>query len=400
LLPLAARGGESSAEGQPISDKMAVVQLDLLLQHLFKPKPGDKTPLMTWVLDKREHESNETVRYSVTIAPLNRTFTSRWLDSGVKAKREAAQKALGRRLGDNSLGDVRATLSQILRNALDGKDFSTETTQVQGGFQSSLQFPEDLFAPESPPERKTFEGQGKSKQEAIRSAARAALCFVCVSIAVFPALKALSDGAKKAKGGLGRGSSTVILGNFNAAASEEAIRTQLEQFGKVTDLELKRGKSQCRGSATYEHRLSAWTASRILDRSPVDDRIVFVKQRAEVAKVPGRRPTMKTWGVATSPDTVLFYSNAPYTESWTSMLDRFKKVGDVKAFRYWVDPETQKSRGRGTLGFASVAAAKEALEKLHGMQIGDRQLQVEFYKKHEKQATETVAAASEVAIAA
>lgn len=394
LSALAARGGESVKEALGLQSdiplKRAVGELDFLLQHLFRPQPSEKASLVEWSMDEKNEDSNpngKAYQASLTIVPLNQTFRSGWVDSGIKANKEAAQSALSHRLGDNSLGDVQAALSQILRNALDGEDLSMEVQEAAGGFQSTVGLPAKLFAGDAPPEALVFMGEGKSKQEARQSAAWKALLYLCGCIGALPALKALSDGAKKARSStLGKGSSTVLFGNFNPEASEESIRQRFEQFGKVTDLELKKGKSRIKGSATYEHRLSAWIAPRIMDRSAVDGHAIFVTQRGAKVDVLGRLGSQISWGKVTSPDSVLFYKNAPFKESWTDMLGRFQEVGDVKSFRFWVEEKTRKSKGSGTIGFASPKAAKEALERLQGMDIDDRKLEVQFYKKHEKTA--------------
>jgi len=382
---LAARGGEAAGEAPSstvaeeglIDAKRAVPELDLLLQHVFRPQPRDQTSLMEWSLERREDDSGKIHRASVTIVPLNRTFVGPWSTSGVKAKAATAQVALKNRLGDNHLGDAQATLSQVLRNAFDGEDARIDVAEAEGGFLATLHLPVKIAS-----QGGSFEGTGKSKQEAKQSAAHAALAYICASIAVLPALKALSEGVKK-RGELGRGSKTVVIGNLPPEVSEEDIRERLQEFGKVATLEIKRGKSRSKGSATYEETLSAWAASRMLNRCALDGHVVSVEQRGAKVNVPGRRDTAMSWGKATSPDSVLFYKNAPFNESWTSMLERFREVGDVTSFRYWVDPKTRKSRGSGTIGFASPKAARDALQRLQEMEIQGRKLQVELYKKHE-----------------
>mmetsp|Transcript_5551 Transcript_5551/g.14772 ORF Transcript_5551/g.14772 Transcript_5551/m.14772 type:complete len:446 (-) Transcript_5551:33-1370(-) len=384
---LAARGGEDFKEALglqgEISAKRAIGELDMLLQHVFKPHPLKQASLVEWTRELKQEPSKTVHQAFLKIVPLNRTFHSGWKDSGAKARDAAAQSALGLRLGNNELGDVQGALSHILRNALGGDDISIETEGAADKWRAALQLPARLFPAGCPPDKQRFEGKGSNKQEVKQSAAWKALLFLCASIGTLPALQALGGRTRTPGSMVGRGSSTVLFGNFNPEASEQSIRERFEQFGKVTAFELKKGKSRSKGSATYEHKLSAWVAPRIMDRSPIDDHVVYVTQRAAQVNVPGRSQPQRSWGKATSPDSVLFYNNAPFKESFSSMLSRFREVAEVKSFRYWVDEETQESRGRGTIGFASARAAQEALERMQGMEIDGRKLEVEFYKKHE-----------------
>ncbi|KAF8518903.1 hypothetical protein JB92DRAFT_3087925 [Gautieria morchelliformis] len=75
---------------------------------------------------------------------------------------------------------------------------------------------------------------------------------------------------------------------------------------------------------------------------------------------------------------VVFVGNVPYNMSEDTLIDVFKKVGQVVGFRLVFDRETGKPRGYGFCEFADHETAQSAVRNLNNVDCGGRPLRIDL----------------------
>ncbi|KAJ7058563.1 hypothetical protein C8F01DRAFT_1148566 [Mycena amicta] len=75
---------------------------------------------------------------------------------------------------------------------------------------------------------------------------------------------------------------------------------------------------------------------------------------------------------------VVFVGNVPYKISEDALIDVFKSVGQVVAFRLVFDRETGKPKGYGFCEFADHATALSAVRNLNNTDVGGRSLRIDL----------------------
>jgi len=376
-----------------ISAHKAQGELDVLLAHL------GVTP--EWKIERHPEEASFQARVTTL---QNRTFASSWQDSEDEAKTEVAQAILQNRLGGH-LGDARQTLEGLVKASTSGKLLSIEMDEPEDQRpHARLRLPDEVFGSVEPPEGLVFEGQGENNVVAIQSAAFQALLYICAYIGFLPVLLALGKRSR----GTGSGSRFLDFSHFSPETSKDDIRGIFEQFGKLEAFELTEDDSkegQLVGTATYENSVCAWTAARMLDRSTLDDSIIFAGQRAEKkeVKTSGKKskvtktslkkkkekkktdtsfPNLSKFSKASSDE--LFFRNAPLSESKADLLTLFQQAGNISHIRLLKDPMNGEPVGSGYVRFGSDEIAQKALKQFADMDLKGQKLDVTFCKKSTK----------------
>jgi len=418
LVARAARGGEEK-QAVVISADRAENELDKLVRRSFEAKDGEK--VLEWSVVVNDGSDSKVdadvaegaVRARVRVLPVNQTFSSDWMASENEAKAVLVQRVLRNRLGAQ-LGNARSIVHEVVDRALGRNPSLTfnETAFPVGPNEVNVVLPDGLFEGGSGPGDLVFEGEGATTRDRIQSVALKALLYICAYISLLPPLKKLSETSPFSKTKLRRGTNRVVLKHLSPDTSADSVREQLAQFGTVEDLALKEGSGE--GSATYEHRVSAWIAERMLHRSALDDRIISVEQEQEKVKAappapkepaaskkkesrthdkkrtpkpPVEKGTPKAPKpsvekqpkrpdlVYTSRDCMIKYEGA-YEATYTEMREHFAQVGHVVVLNYRVDQKTGMGNGKGYVMFGSPEAASEAMKKLQDLKVKGRLLKM------------------------
>ena len=72
----------------------------------------------------------------------------------------------------------------------------------------------------------------------------------------------------------------------------------------------------------------------------------------------------------------LYVGNLPYSTDEQQLRDLFEEVGEITSVAIVTDRQTGRSRGFGFVEMETQEAADEAIERLHGYTLDDRDLVV------------------------
>lgn len=78
------------------------------------------------------------------------------------------------------------------------------------------------------------------------------------------------------------------------------------------------------------------------------------------------------------PSRVVFVGNIPWDRTETELIEVFRSVGPVVAFRLLFDRDTGKSRGYGFCEYEDEETASSAIRNLNGYDLGGRQLRIDY----------------------
>lgn len=87
----------------------------------------------------------------------------------------------------------------------------------------------------------------------------------------------------------------------------------------------------------------------------------------------------QSFGDQTSPESdTLFVGNIAFSANEDSLHEAFADHGSILGIRLPTDPESGRPKGFGYVQFSSVDEAREALNSLHGADIGGRPIRLDF----------------------
>jgi len=80
----------------------------------------------------------------------------------------------------------------------------------------------------------------------------------------------------------------------------------------------------------------------------------------------------------------LYVGSLPYSTTDDELRETFAQVGEVTSATVVTDRETGRSRGFGFVEMASAEDAQKAIDKLHGSDMGGRNLTVNIARPREE----------------
>ncbi len=81
-----------------------------------------------------------------------------------------------------------------------------------------------------------------------------------------------------------------------------------------------------------------------------------------------------------TPGTQLFVNNLSFDTNWTELKDHFRQCGDVDRVDVIEGPDGRK-KGFGTVRFFNAKDAQNAIERLNGVELQGRELEVRIDNK-------------------
>ncbi|KAH7627545.1 hypothetical protein B0T09DRAFT_347213 [Sordaria sp. MPI-SDFR-AT-0083] len=165
---------------------------------------------------------------------------------------------------------------------------------------------------------------------------------------------------------------TAFVRNIVFDATEEHLKGAFEKFGDVTDVFLAkdaRGLSKGYGFVTFATKEALEEACSQVDGSFWHGRRISVEPRKE------RAPR---GGANGEPSSCLFIGNIPYETTDAELNNIFIGIDGLKDVRVAVDRATGWPRGFAHADFVDVEAAVNALEKLQGVQLGERTVKLDY----------------------
>ncbi|KAK0730751.1 hypothetical protein B0H67DRAFT_48842 [Lasiosphaeris hirsuta] len=167
-------------------------------------------------------------------------------------------------------------------------------------------------------------------------------------------------------------------------ATEEHLKTAFEKYGEVVQAHIvrdPRGLSKGYGFVYFATAAQMQAACSNVNGSFWHGRRVTCIPRMPKEKV---RPSPDI------PTSTLYVGNIPYETTDAELNAIFRDLDNVTDIRIAVDRTTGWPRGFAHADFADVESARIAHDKLSGVQIGERQLIIDFsegYKKNSRAPT-------------
>merc|ERR1719277_1958758 len=220
--------------------------------------------------------------------------------------------------------------------------------------------------------------------------------------------KGSSKGAVKGSGkGKGGGKCRLFFRNVLFETTAGYLMGLFKRFGYVVDLNLWKspdGRSRGCGSVEYGSAAEARAAIQGLDGFEVDGRPMLVEEEDENRPGAGEKAidnkggdhkggghkgggckgqwkgdSGKSWGSGGKQQgpVKVFFKNLLFETPGGFMMKLFKTFGRVVEFDLWKGPDG-RSKGMGTVEFASHAEAREAIQQLDGAEVDGRVIACSF----------------------
>ncbi len=168
-----------------------------------------------------------------------------------------------------------------------------------------------------------------------------------------------------------RGNSSVYVGNLHFETSWQDLKDHMRAAGNVDQADIltgEDGRSKGCGIVQYQNAASAARAIRELQNTVIHGRPIFVREDREAGK-----------GQANAQ---LFVGNLSYDTTWKELKDHFRQCGDVERAEVMEMPDgTGRSKGWGTIKYARARDASVAINKLNGVELMGRNLEVRLDNK-------------------
>lgn len=204
-----------------------------------------------------------------------------------------------------------------------------------------------------------------------------------------------SSGGGYQKGGH-HGSTSVYVGNLAYETSWQDLKDHMRGAGNVDQaniLQQEDGTSKGCGIVVYQNARDASRAIRELQGTMVHGRPIFVREdREQGGRGGGRRGRGGGRGRGyggrggynnrkpVTPGTQLFVNNLSFDTNWTELKDHFRQCGDVERVEVIEGPDGRK-KGFGTVRFYNAKDAQNAIERLNGVELQGRELEVRLDNK-------------------
>lgn len=193
-----------------------------------------------------------------------------------------------------------------------------------------------------------------------------------------------------------RAGTSVYVWNLSYDTSWQTLKDHMRQAGNVdqaTILTGSNGESIGCGVVVYQRPQEAQRAIRELQNSEIDGRVMYVREdRVQSGGGRGRgrgygyggrghfggrgrggRGSYSSGGGASGCQ--LYVGNLSFTTSWRELKDHFRQCGQVDRVEVMEYPDGKK-KGFGTVRFFKEEDAQEAIEKLNGVELQGRDLEV------------------------
>ncbi|KAI1488260.1 RNA-binding domain-containing protein [Biscogniauxia mediterranea] len=166
---------------------------------------------------------------------------------------------------------------------------------------------------------------------------------------------------------------TIFVSNMTFDATDAHLREAFTKFGEITAINIgrdARGLSRGFGFVTFSTKEAADRAVLEAHKSFWHGRRINVDHRKEQsARAPGE---------VSDPTSSLYIGNIPYETSDADLNRLFRELDGVKDVRVAVDRNTGWPRGFAHADFDSVESCIKAYEKLSQIQVGGRQLRLDY----------------------
>lgn len=156
-----------------------------------------------------------------------------------------------------------------------------------------------------------------------------------------------------------------------------------------------RGKSRGMATVEFENKQDVAEAISKFDKTVMEGREIFVRQdypppddkrkdgerngRREERAARDKREKVDS-APAPPPGTELFVGNLPYSTTWQQLKDMMRNAGEVVRADV-MQTKFGKSRGFGTVLFATIAEAQNAIDKYNRHRIEGREIEVRFSRE-------------------
>jgi RNA recognition motif-containing protein len=190
-------------------------------------------------------------------------------------------------------------------------------------------------------------------------------------------------------------SARLYVGNLAWQVAWQDLKDYFKQCGNVVRADVMKnseGRSKGCGLVEFETVEDAQEAMERLNDTELKGRRIFVREDREPNHEDGRaarpprefqsaRPAAErrprrepSEGSANSQN--VFVGNLPWDITWQQLKDLFRANGLEVAHSEVMENSNGRSKGYGIVKFSSVGAAKEAVEKMQGQELGGRTLQI------------------------
>jgi len=196
------------------------------------------------------------------------------------------------------------------------------------------------------------------------------------------------------RGGSGPGpaanSGKIFFQNVAFETTPKYLELLFQRHGKLKDFHLwtdDEGRSRGMGIVHYEHPEDATHAAKALDGSIVDKRQIQLQletargqpeDEGRGNKRSRERPDIGGKGAAKGKptyDTTCYFFNVPFETTAGYLKGLFKRVAPVTALELYKTPDG-KSKGEGHVVFPMPGDAQAAVDKMHGMDVDGRAIEV------------------------
>ncbi|OWZ13208.1 RNA binding protein [Phytophthora megakarya] len=195
----------------------------------------------------------------------------------------------------------------------------------------------------------------------------------------------------------------VYVGNLSWNVKWQELKDHMKKAGTVVHadvLEESNGRSKGCGLVEYATQEEAAKAIAELNNTELEGRLIFVREDREPeggsiskfakrAAAPrgggesrqlyvGNLPWETNWQQRESRQ--LYVGNLPWETNWQQLKDLFRTVGDVERADIAEYPDG-RSRGFGIIRYTNAADAWQAIERLNGLEIEGRLIEVRLDKR-------------------
>ncbi|MBW0495766.1 hypothetical protein O181_035481 [Austropuccinia psidii MF-1] len=179
---------------------------------------------------------------------------------------------------------------------------------------------------------------------------------------------------------------TVYVGGLSYNVDNDWLKSEFESCGSITDVRVitDRATQKSKGFAYVEFETAdgAQKAVETKNGTSLDGRTLRVDLSAPKPERPQfgtekRDFSHETLGEASS---TVFVGNLPFSANQDSVWEVFAEFGDVNSVRLPTDPDSGRPKGFGYVEFATIEAAKTAVQKGRGegIYIDNRQARLDF----------------------
>lgn len=177
----------------------------------------------------------------------------------------------------------------------------------------------------------------------------------------------------------------VYVGNLSWTVKWQELKDHMKKAGTVVHadvLELANGRSKGCGLVEYSTPEEAAIAIAELNNTELEGRLIFVREDREPEGGSINKFAKRTNATprGSGEGRQLYVGNLPWDTNWQQLKDLFRNVGEVERADIAEYPDG-RSRGFGIIRYTTAADAWQAIERMNGMEIEGRLIEVRLDKK-------------------